>query len=451
MKKILPLCVTVVLLTAPAISQADDVTPGFTLNLKGIGVSLGGFLDASSIYRTRNLNSDLSTPFQKIPLPNSAGYYQDETRFSARQSRLFVLVKGDVNPATHLAGYYEMDFLGAATTSNSNESNSFTPRVRHAYATVDWDTWGLHLLAGQTWSLVTVNGGGITPRKEVIPLTIDAQYVPGYTWARQAQFRIVKDWDKTFWLALSVENAQTTSFGSGTNYSINQSPGGNFSTPLSSNDYPDLVVKLAFEPEWGHFEIYNLFRTFQSTTATGTVVHNSHRTADSVGGAASVPLFSKRLTVQVSGTYGKGIGRYGTSQLPDVTLDPGGNVVPIEGSRFLGGVIFSPTKAWDFYAYYGQEEMHKTSWTEGTDYFGYGNENYDNTGWATFNGTVKGNIKRVSQWTGGAWWKFYDGSYGKMQLGVQYSYTDNKYFAAKGGGPNAYDQMAYTSLRYYWQ
>jgi hypothetical protein len=49
-----------------------------------------------------------------------------------------------------------------------------------------------------------MNGEGIIPRKEVTPLTIDAQYVPGFTWARQPQFRIVKDFDKKFWLGLSV-------------------------------------------------------------------------------------------------------------------------------------------------------------------------------------------------------------------------------------------------------
>jgi hypothetical protein len=58
----------------------------------------------------------------------------------------------------------------------------------------------------------------------------------------------------------------------------------------------------------------------------------------------------------------------------------------------------------------------------------------------------------VSQITGGTWWKFYQGKMGKMQAGLQYSYTEDTYFRVdKGGAPEANDSMVYTSLRYYWQ
>ncbi len=127
-----------------------------------------------------------------------------------------------------------MDFLGAATTANSNESNSYNPRIRHLYTTVDWDALGLHLLAGQTWSLVTLNDKGITPRNEVSPAVIDAQYVPGFTWARQPQFRIVGDWNKKFWLALSIENAQTANTASGRmrpEHQLGDRPNGGFEFP----------------------------------------------------------------------------------------------------------------------------------------------------------------------------------------------------------------------------
>ena len=36
---------------------------------------------------------------------------------------------------------------------------------------------------------------GIVPRQENVPLTIDAQYVVGFNWERQAQLRVVKDFD----------------------------------------------------------------------------------------------------------------------------------------------------------------------------------------------------------------------------------------------------------------
>ena len=74
----------------------------------------------------------------------------------------------------------------------------------------DNDDFGAHLLAGQAWTLATMNLVGIVPRTENTPLVIDDQYVPGFTWARQPQIRVTKDFDQTLWFALSAENPQTT-------------------------------------------------------------------------------------------------------------------------------------------------------------------------------------------------------------------------------------------------
>ncbi|MBJ6725550.1 hypothetical protein [Geomesophilobacter sediminis] len=431
---------------------------GINFNMKGISVNLGGFIEAAGMYRSRNLNSDLPSPFQKLPLANSAGYYQDETRFSARQSRLSLLATGDVNENTHLAGYYEMDFLGAASTANSNESNSYNPRIRHLYTTVDWDRAGLHLLAGQTWSLVTMNGEGIIPRKEITPLGIDAQYVPGFTWARQPQFRIVKDWDKKYWLGLSVENGQTLVQGGqpnavGNNLADNQAGGGALTNVTTSvNPYPDFVVKAAADPGWGHFEVYDLIRVFETSLSSNGKVNNTFRATSAVGGGMILPIIPKQLSLQVSGIYGKGIGRYGSSQLPDVTQNAAGENMPLTGSQLLAGATYDPTKEWNFYAYYGQEQVDRQSYDQNGKGYGYGSELYDNSGAGTFGGKAQGNIRKVAQETVGTWWKFYQGRMGKMQAGLQFSHTEDDYFSVvNGGAPKATDNMVFTSLRYYWQ
>ena len=106
-------------------------------------------------------------------------------RFSAQQSRIALKATGDIDPAQHLKGYYEMDFLGAAPTANSRESNSYTPRIRQAYFAYDNDNWHFHFSAGQKWSLLTQNRVGMLNGTENTPLTIDAQYVAGFNWARQ--------------------------------------------------------------------------------------------------------------------------------------------------------------------------------------------------------------------------------------------------------------------------
>jgi hypothetical protein len=142
---------------------------------KGLTITPGGFFALEGLYRDHNLESDIDTPFNSIPFANNKVGHTNEARLSERQSRLSLLVEGKVDPVTSLSGYGEFDFLGAAQTANSNESNSFNPRVRHLYATIDRSDWGVHVLAGQTWSLATLSSQGMVPRKEQIPLVIDAQ------------------------------------------------------------------------------------------------------------------------------------------------------------------------------------------------------------------------------------------------------------------------------------
>ena len=368
--------------TAPANGQtaAAADTGAITLKMMGVNVKFGGFLAAEGVYRARNENSDISSKFQSIPLSNQVGYYQDETRFSARQSRINILAQGDYSPTIHLAGFYEMDFLGAASTANSAESNSYNPRIRHLYSTVDWDNYGLHLLGGQTWSLVTMNNHGITPRQEDIPLTIDAQYVPGFSWARQPQLRLVKDWNKTYWLAISIESPQTVAATPpntvGTNSSLGQSGGGSLTNVnLSANTYPDLVIKAAYDPGWGHFEIFDLTRTFKSTLvdASGNV-NGNETTTTAVGGGVILPLLSKQFSLQLSGMYGEGIGRYGSGQLPDVTQYANGEITPIRELQLLAGLNWTPTSALTIYGYYGWENAERRDLASSGVAYGYGSD-----------------------------------------------------------------------------
>ena len=115
-----------------------------------------------------------------------------------------MLAEANVSDHQKYASYLEFDFLGAAPTANSKESNSYTPRLRQFYLTGDDNPDGWHFLAGQSWSLVTMFKEGLIPRKENVPWTIDAQYVPGFDWLRNAEIRIVKDWDKKVWLGIEA-------------------------------------------------------------------------------------------------------------------------------------------------------------------------------------------------------------------------------------------------------
>jgi hypothetical protein len=136
-----------------AYAAADGSRPPFKAPAAmpgGVKLTLGGFLAAESLYRQHNTVSDIGTPFASIPYPFSPQYSEPEFRGTARQSRLSLLAEGTLDPAQTLAGYYEMDFLGVGVTSNYNQSNSWSPRLRQAYLSYDNSDWGFHLLPA-TW------------------------------------------------------------------------------------------------------------------------------------------------------------------------------------------------------------------------------------------------------------------------------------------------------------
>jgi hypothetical protein len=444
---------------APAVTPSGAVAGPDKLAYKGITLTLGGFAAAESVYRSANETADIGSSFSAIPLPNSALGHTSELRLTARQSRLSALMQGRVSDTTQAAMYGEFDFLGAAQTANSNESNSYTPRIRNLYGSVDWDSTGLHLLAGQNWSLVTMNTMGITPRNEAAPLVIEAQYVPGFSWTRQPQIRLTKDFDKTLWLAVSIENPQTT-FYTGANplpaslhllSNATAGSGFNSANSLSLNHIPDVVGKIAYEPVVSgralHLEAFGLYRSFFDRYG----YENHDVSGGGFGAGAVFAIVPKILELRISGMSGRGIGRYGSAQLPDVTFNPNGEIAPIKEKMGLVGLTLHAMPTLEVYAYAGIEKDDQQGFTLGGVQYGYGNPLYDNS--ACFSelikGTCVGNTKQIEQETIGFWERFYQGNYGRLQFGIQYSRTERKVFDGVGGAPSGDEDMIFTSFRYY--
>src|SRR6266481_8681176 len=264
------------------------------IHYKGIRSTPGGFLAAETVTRTRATSGDINTPFTGIPFPGNSLSKVSENNFSARQSRLTLLAEGKLASAK-LTGYYEADFLSAAVTSNNRQSNSYAWRTRQAFGQVAWDN-GWSLTGGQMWTLATENRKGINNRQEALPMMIDPQYVVGFTWARQYAFRVVKDFGGKFALALSVEGPQATLGGRGftsftgtsatgavtatQNFFINAPGQGggllNFVDTFTTagtaglganytvNKAPDVVIKAAADPGFGHYELFGIISTFRN-------------------------------------------------------------------------------------------------------------------------------------------------------------------------------------------
>jgi hypothetical protein len=467
-----------------------------SLYLGGMSITPGGFIELGSVTRDHFIGADLATPFGNIPFAFVPSSHSAEFRFTARRSRFSFLTLGDVNPTTHLSGFGEFDFLGAAQTANTNESNSFNPRIRQLYMVADNDDFGAHLLAGQAWSLATMNVVGIVPRTENTPLVIDDQYVPGFTWARQPQLRVTKDFDQTLWFALSAENPATTfggvtpvlPFGGtivntlgavGAAFPQSSIVGGslfNNGNALSLNQMPDIIGKAAWDPTFFdrtiHMEVFGIFRQFNDRVifpfGTGTVNgffgapivnHNNQTVGDAVGGSILVPIIPKVLDARFSALTGRGIGRYGASQLADVTFKSDGSLAPIPETMLLAGLTWHALPGLDFYTYAGEEDENASfgfSAVKGSAPFGYGNPAFVNTGcniedFGTGMGgfACTGNTKLVRQITGGFWDDIYKGPFGRLAGGLQYFFTQKFAFAGVGGTPERNENIFFTSLRYY--
>lgn len=433
-------------------AAADKPLPRGAVQLGGVRLQFGGFIEAASIWRSRNEVSDVGSDYNTgIPFNNSVLAHEREFRESARQSRISGLATGDVNDDTHLAAYFETDFLSAAATSNSRESNSYSLRVRHAYTTLDQDAWGFHLLAGQSWSLLTTNTVGIIPRQEQIPLTIDAQYVEGFNWSRTPQLRVVENWGHV-WAGLSLESPQgvlpPSPFAApgGVNVNNTGDAGGleNNSTTYTNDLIPDIIAKLAVDPGWGHYEVKGVARIF-TDNVSGT---NNAVWGYGAGGAATLPIVPKMIDLQLSGLAGYGIGRYGSGQLPDVAVTRSNSLVAIPEVQALVGIITHPWVGNDFYLYGGWEHADRAGSPTAT--VGYGSGSLNNSGCNVFGGTCQAQTEDLRQIAAGTWQDVYRGNFGRFVVGLQYSYLQRVAFnATNGGAPSTNDNVVMTSIRYY--
>lgn len=429
--------------------------PAITTTEKGIqigGVNLmfGGFVEGAAVYRTRNQVEDLPMDFAGIPFKNSVLAHEHEFRGSARQSRISLLATGDIDATRHLSAYFESDFLSAAVTSNSRESNSYTPRLRQAYATVDLEETGFHFLGGQAWTMLTTNTIGIVPRSEALPPTIDPQFVPGFDWLRQPQARFVEKFSDAVSAGLSFESPQASfppsPFAAPAGVNVNNLGDPTFmnSTTTYSNDLiPDIIAKVAFDPGWGHYELKALGRLF-----TDRVGHTNHQTWGYGGGwAALMPVIPTYLDLQLGGLAGAGIGRYGTALLPDVALGSGNSLVAIPEVHGYVGLIGHPRVGTDVYLYGGWEHAERAG---AASIAGYGSPTLINTG-CNIEGSIlcQAETKDIKNITAGVWQDLFKGSYGRVVVGAQGSYTVRNAFSGVGGAPSTDQWVALGSFRYY--
>ncbi|MGA7858509.1 MAG: hypothetical protein WCA11_11310 [Terracidiphilus sp.] len=450
------------------------------LHYKGITLSpAGSFIAAETVWRQGATGDGLNTHFTAVPLAYSDSAQLSEFQGSGRQSRLALKATGKAGPLS-LTGYYEMDWLSAGVTSNNNQSNSYTLRQRQLWADArlsdGWDFSG-----GQGWSLAAETTKGLERGTEILPDSIDPQYMAGFVWTRQYSFRVVKDFSKAFSFGISAENAETLN-PAGANLPTNLligtvgDTGGLYDNQsnYSFNLTPDFVAKVAVEPGWGHWELFGVGRSFRDRIypTTGTPFNNTVW-GGGVGGGFRGPLASKKLVIGLKGLWGEGVGRYGSSTIADVTLRPDATISPLHGFSAISTLQIIPSKRLMLYLNYGGDYIGR-DWTvdpvSGKE-VGYGTYSTDMSGcnvevnssgsFSPANPAHCGaNNKDVQEFSAGNWYNFYAGPKGRLRFGLQYSRFERDLWSGDGtnssgvvtnpgGGANGIDNMFWTSFRYY--
>lgn len=496
--------------TTPGLNVQDTAPQGkpnplesavVSIHFKGITITPGGFAEAAFVRRSRGLAADLTTPFNTLTMPGASQSSLSEFFGSARQSRPTIYVDGRLKNV-EFSSYVSGDFLSAGVTSTATQTNSYTFRLRQAWGQAKFDN-GWSFLGGQMWSLVTENKAGIAPSDDLgktndaRPSTIDPGYNVGFSFARQYAVRLTKTFGDKVALAVSMENAQgtLTTHGNGDNFLLGEAGASNTYNTTSNytfNPSPDIVAKAAFDPGFGHYEVFGLYDRFRdrvfpcgeianATTATcgGSSVagvnalgaYNASKNGGGIGANARWNFDNKHIVFGLHGFGGSGIGRYGASQLSDLSINANGTLHLIKDLQGLATLEWH-SKKFDVYSYAGAEYASRTADFDPISgkQVGYGAPLFNNSGCYTelapavntgFTPTTLPNCtsdtRAMIEGTVGFWYRFYNGPRGKFQFGTQYSYVTRQTWSGVGPSgagqpgvtPEGLDGMVFTSVRYY--
>ncbi len=471
-----------------------------TIRFRGINITPGGYAAAEFVRRSRALGADLPTPFNSLTMPGASQSQLSEFFGSGRQSKATVFVDGRLGHVD-LSSYVSGDFLSAGVTSTSTQTNSYTFRLRQAWAQAKFQN-GWSFLGGQAWSLVTEDAKGIAPdddmgkTNDVRPKTIDPSYNVGFDFARQYGIRLTKSFGDKVAVAFAIENPQATltTHGNASNFLLGETGASNsYNTTAnySFNPSPDIIAKVAFDPGFGHYEVFGLADRFTDRvfpcvefaagsalcTATGatsaTGAYNASKEGGGVGASARWK-FAKHITFGLKGFGGSGIGRYAPGGLSDASINADGTIHLIKNLQGLSTLELHLKKL-DIYGYGGVEYAARSydfdplaAKGAGAN-VGYGAPTFNNTGCYSevapgSGGFTPGTLanctadtRALIEGTVGFWYRFYSGPRGRFQFGTQYSYVTRNTWSGYGGlpagssglQPNGLDGMVFTSFRCY--
>ena len=299
MKKIIPsftamaASVSLALLALSGAAFAQDEGPTTTYKFGGYAKFDALFSDYSDATPDGNSLMRMFYYAPQIPIGDGTGSSDATADFHARETRLNFRADTTTKGGDKITAFVEMDFL-IHGDGNEVVSNSYSPRLRHAF--IKYNKWTF----GQTWS--TFMDVSVLP--EALDFVGPAEST---TFIRQSMIRYTSGP-----LELAVENPQTFVSGG--------------TRDLSS--IPDLIGRYTFKMNGGSYvRVAGMLRNLKiQDTGSGS---QADETGYGVSASAKFVFGSGDLRAMV--TVGDGVGRYiGLGLVPDGYVDVTGEIATAE-------------------------------------------------------------------------------------------------------------------------
>ena len=237
-----------------------------------------------------------------IPVGSGGESYTD---IHAKESRINFSSNHNLDNGAKIRTFVEMDFL-LSGQGDERVSNSFAPRLRHAFFT--YNNW----LFGQTW-MTFFNVGALPENLDFVGPAESTIF------GRQAMVRYTMgNWQ------FAAENPETTI----TPY------GGGGRVVSDDNMMPDLVARYNLSGDWGSFTVAGTLRELACDGCIAGVDDSTNGWGVSVSGKFNV--FGKDDFRWMAST-GSGMGRYmGLNTVNGAVVDVNGNLKAIDSTGIFG-------------------------------------------------------------------------------------------------------------------
>jgi hypothetical protein len=237
-----------------------------------------------------------------IPVGDSGETYLD---VHAKESRINFRSEHNLDNGAKMTTFIEMDFL-LSGQGNERVSNSFSPRLRHAFLT--YNKW----LFGQTW-MTFFNVGALPENLDFVGPAESTIF------GRQAMIRYTNGpWQ------FAAENPESTI----TPY------GGGGRIVSDDSRIPDFVGRYNLNRDWGNFTVAAIYRELRYENSASGIDDSETGYGISLSGKFKI---GDRDDFRWMASTGKGLGRYmGLNTANGAVLDADGNLEAIDSYGIFG-------------------------------------------------------------------------------------------------------------------